>query len=183
MGYGAHIKVSRGAYDHHGIDVGGGEVIHYSGEMNAEKKNAVICRISKAEFAAGGSILIVIHEEGNCFSSEETVSRAEQHLGEGAGQYTLWGNNCEHFARWCKTGKKESKQVDRVVKGAIGGTVARGVATRIAGAALGPWGWVITGIGFLAGLLSDKDKTKPDDEHPKIEDKGEDKLEDSEGKQ
>ena len=169
MARGDHIKVARQLYDHHGIDVGNGEVIHYSGEMNAEKKNAVICRVSKAAFAEGGDILIVIHEEGSCYSPEETVCRAEKYLGNGLGKYDFLGNNCEHFARWCKTGKKESKQVERATKGLAVGYVARAVAMRAAGVALGPWGLVIAGIGILVGLSSDKDKTKPDDDTPKIE--------------
>ena len=182
MARGDHIKVSRGAYDHHGIDVGNGEVIHYSGEMNAEKKNAVICSVSKAAFAAGGKVDIVKHDD-KCYSRDETVRRAKKHLGEGLGKYDFLGNNCEHFARWCKTGTKESRQVQRVVKGVVGGALARGAAIRLFGASLGPVGAAIAAlIGFAVGSSSDKDQTKPDDDTPKVEGEGE-MLEGPEDKQ
>ena len=166
MARGDHIKVSRGLYSHHGIDVGNGEVIHYSGELPdlSEKKNAVVCRVSKTVFADGGKVLIVIHEEGNCFPPEETVRRAELHLGGGLRKYGIGLNNCEHFARWCKTGTKTSRQVEGAAAG-----LAVGNAARVAARAGGPWGWVIGGAIFLASLLLDKDKTKPDDDTPKIE--------------
>ena len=48
----------------------------------------------------------------NIFSPEETVNRAKIRLGEK--NYKLKTNNCEHFAIWCKTGIRESTQVDMV---------------------------------------------------------------------
>ena len=36
------------------------------------------------------------------YTPEETVIRARERIGET--QYSLWTNNCEHFAIWCKTG-------------------------------------------------------------------------------
>lgn len=45
------------------------------------------------------------------YSPEKTVERAESQLGKG--NYNLVFNNCEHFAVWCKTGVKESGQVDK----------------------------------------------------------------------
>ena len=34
--------------------------------------------------------------------------------------YDLFGNNCEHFAYWCKTGLKRSRQVRRATRAAAG---------------------------------------------------------------
>ena len=48
------------------------------------------------------------------FTPLETVARARSREGEQA--YTLLLNNCEHFAVWCKTGVKESFQVNRVLQ-------------------------------------------------------------------
>jgi hypothetical protein len=48
-------------------------------------------------------------------------------LGESG--YNLFGNNCEHFATWCKTGQWESQQVD--------GTVGSTATAAGLGAALG----------------------------------------------
>lgn len=49
----------------------------------------------------------------NNYSPEETISRARSKLGET--KYNLVVNNCEHFAIWCKTGIKESKQVEVIL--------------------------------------------------------------------
>ena len=48
------------------------------------------------------------------YSAKETVERAKSRIGET--QYNLALNNCEHFALWCKTGLKESSQVDDLWK-------------------------------------------------------------------
>lgn len=44
MARGDHVKVKRmgGLYTHHGIDLGDGRVIHYSGEVG-RKKDAAVC--------------------------------------------------------------------------------------------------------------------------------------------
>ena len=47
------------------------------------------------------------------YSGEETVKRARGELGKGG--YNLVCNNCEHFAIWCKTGLRESTQVNQAV--------------------------------------------------------------------
>ncbi len=47
------------------------------------------------------------------YSGEETITRARSKLGEGG--YNLAFNNCEHFAVWCKTGVKDSSQVNKIL--------------------------------------------------------------------
>lgn len=47
------------------------------------------------------------------YSGEETVRRARGELGKE--EYNLVTNNCEHFAIWCKTGLKESSQINRLI--------------------------------------------------------------------
>lgn len=47
------------------------------------------------------------------FSNEETIKRAKSRLGEN--QYSLYSNNCEHFAIWCRTGISDSQQVNKVL--------------------------------------------------------------------
>jgi len=44
------------------------------------------------------------------YTPEETVIRARERIGET--EYSLWSNNCEHFAIWCKTGISESHQIE-----------------------------------------------------------------------
>lgn len=62
------------------------------------------------------------------YSPEETVERAESQLGEG--DYNLVFNNCEHFAVWCKTGVKESSQVQRFLE-AVVGTIQKSQTHRV----------------------------------------------------
>ena len=48
------------------------------------------------------------------YTPEETVKRARSRVGER--KFLLHANNCEHFAVWCKTGVKQSYQVNAVIK-------------------------------------------------------------------
>ncbi|MCR4818306.1 MAG: lecithin retinol acyltransferase family protein [Fretibacterium sp.] len=48
------------------------------------------------------------------YSGAETVARARSKLGKEG--YSIAGNNCEHFAVWCRTGLKESSQVNKAVE-------------------------------------------------------------------
>ena len=60
MAKGDHIKVSRkGVYTHHGIDMGDGTVIHFSGEIADLGENATVERVSVEKFANGGKIKVV----------------------------------------------------------------------------------------------------------------------------
>ncbi|CAF3425205.1 unnamed protein product [Rotaria sp. Silwood1] len=54
---------------------------------------------------------VYLHHYDNipCFSNEETLERAFSQLGRRG--YSLLGNNCEHWARWCRTGEHYSEQV------------------------------------------------------------------------
>jgi hypothetical protein len=114
MSRGRHIKVRRRLYWHHGIDAGDGTVIHAIGEPGARKLGADIRRTSMAEFLRGGTAVEV--ESDVALPAEEIVARAEASLGQGA--YSLVWNNCEHFARWCQTGRPASAQVTRAAWGA-----------------------------------------------------------------
>lgn len=105
---GAHVAVSRGAYTHHGIYVGRGRVIHYSGELG-RKAEACICEISLSGFANGGRVYVV--RSTARYERDEIVRRARSRLGER--DYSLAANNCEHFARWCREGSHFSLQVER----------------------------------------------------------------------
>lgn len=63
---------------------------------------------------ANGIYLAFATGKYKVYSPEETVKRAYSRLGEKS--YNLIGNNCEHFAIWCKTGIAESYQVNAVLK-------------------------------------------------------------------
>lgn len=122
MARGDHIRVNRGLYWHHGIDMGDGTVIHAAGEPGRRKIGAVVRRTSADEFLRGGWPLRV--RATNSLPADEIVERARQALGRGG--YSLFFNNCEHFARWCQTGEFGSRQVERAAwAGAMAGLTVR----------------------------------------------------------
>ncbi|CAD5568827.1 lecithin retinol acyltransferase family protein [Escherichia coli] len=112
---GAHLSSDRSGYTHHGIYVGNGKVIHYSGLSNGLSKGC-ICETTLAEFVGGkNEVTIITHSNADrIYTPVKVVARARARLGEDA--YNVIFNNCEHFATWCVTGKAESKQVKSKVK-------------------------------------------------------------------
>lgn len=60
--------------------------------------------ISSSEFAR-------ILNEYHFYSAKETLRRAQSCINSPDWSYGPLGNNCEHFAIWCKTGIKYSAQV------------------------------------------------------------------------
>jgi hypothetical protein len=124
MASGDHIRVNRGLYWHHGIDLGDDTVIHAAGEPGRRKIGAIVRCTSMGEFLRGGRAVRV--EAFGSLPVEEVVQRARRALGQGG--YSLLFNNCEHFAYWCQTGQLGSRQVERA---ALTGTMA-GLAVRLA---------------------------------------------------
>ncbi|XP_071961427.1 phospholipase A and acyltransferase 1-like [Antedon mediterranea] len=127
----------RPTYYHYGVYIGNGEVIHLSGaEFNIKaKETAKVHRVTFKEFVGDDDD----NPEVECIPCPFFVNRQEVvRLAKSAEgdffrnrKYDLFFNNCEHFARWCH-GDSESKQVQKVVKGAIvGGAVALGVGLLI----------------------------------------------------
>lgn len=112
---GDHLYYSCGLYEHHGIYCGDilyknrhykEVVIHFEGKH----KRGQIRGISYNRFAYNRQVGVDQHEKDSCFTPETVIRRAINRLGEP--DYNLFGNNCEHFARWCKTGKSISNQVN-----------------------------------------------------------------------
>lgn len=106
---GAHLTTSRRGYTHHGLYVGDGRVVHYSG-LSGFWQCGPVEEVSLAGFSAGREVRIVVHP-GSVFSPEEIVRRARSRLGED--DYRLLTNNCEHFCNWCLNGVSHSAQVER----------------------------------------------------------------------
>lgn len=92
-----------GLYEHHGIDCGADEIIHYykGGDV------ATIARTPRNLFGRGGRIFV--KPQVTAFLPQNVVARAERRLGEQ--RYDFFTNNCEHFATWCKTGRSECDQL------------------------------------------------------------------------
>jgi hypothetical protein len=106
---GAHLTTLRRGYTHHGLHVGGGRVVHYSG-FSGFWQCGPVEEVSLSRFSAGRELRIVHHPK-SVFSPEEIVRRASSRLGEN--DYRLLTNNCEHFCNWCLDGVSRSAQVER----------------------------------------------------------------------
>lgn len=137
------VRRMAGAYQHYGIYIGGGEVIHYAApggdfgdsicvhktafdrfldggegfalEFSQNYTGNVIAPLpASSPFGAIKTVADLIKSIGyRVYSGKETVQRAYSRLGEN--KYSLIFNNCEHFALWCKTGISESRQVEAVL--------------------------------------------------------------------
>ena len=105
----AHLTTSRRGYTHHGVCVGRGRVVRYSG-FSGFWQYGPVEEVSLARFANGRSVQIVDHPESQ-YAPEEIARRARSRLGEN--DYRLLTNNCEHFCKWCLSGVSRSAQVER----------------------------------------------------------------------
>jgi len=142
---GDHVYYNCSTYTHHGIDCGDGTVIHYN------KNNAMVSRISWANFASTKTVFV--KEYGLHDRPDIVVLRAEGRLEEDA--YDLCGNNCEHFATWCKTGKHASQQVKNAAAvgiGASGSGAAVAGSLGVVSAAEAAAG--LSGAGIMSGLAT-----------------------------
>ncbi len=119
--HGDHIYVKRTGrfYSHHGIYTGEGTVIHYKGEEK-EKKDPMVMETDLAGFLKGGKLKR--REYKKRLPLPDTLKIAKEQLS--IRDYSLAFNNCEHFATFCATGKKKSKQIRRTFGVIIGVTFA-----------------------------------------------------------
>lgn len=108
MSVGDMLVTQRSGYTHHGVDIGNGRVIHYSGFANGFEGGKIELT-SMWRFRAGRRLVRIKPESR---SGSHPVLRGLTRLGED--EYNLIANNCEHFAEWCANGVHRSHQVDRV---------------------------------------------------------------------
>ncbi|MGF6769920.1 hypothetical protein P3T18_002399 [Paraburkholderia sp. GAS199] len=104
---GAHLVTQRRGYEHHGIYVGNGRVVHYAGFASSAHRGPVE-EVELARFAAGHPLTIRTTPSAR-YVGDEAVQRARSRLGEN--RYRLLTNNCEHFCSWCLLGESRSEQV------------------------------------------------------------------------
>lgn len=110
---GSHVVTPRRGYLHHGIYVGSGRVVHYSGLAYGLRRGPVE-EISLAGFTNGRSIRVRASARPSRFEGCEVVRRARSRVGENS--YRLFSNNCEHFCEWCVYGEHRSYQVDALLR-------------------------------------------------------------------
>jgi hypothetical protein len=104
---GAHLITQRRGYEHHGIYVGAGKVVHYAGFAKSAHRGPVE-EVALEQFADGHAVAVRPHPFPK-YAGEETVLRARSRLGEN--RYRQLTNNCEHFCAWCLLGESRSEQV------------------------------------------------------------------------
>lgn len=147
---GDHIAADRGPYSHHGIYIGENQVIHFTG-VSKRPEDAFIHIDTFEAFSSGDAVRVIHYAE--CFPAEEVVRRAQGSVGQSG--YHLFASNCEHLARWCKTGHHESQQVRHIAASAVGmgGSASLGVGSISlvagAGAVAG-----LSGPGIMSGLAA-----------------------------
>ena len=126
---GDHLCVRRHGlfYSHHGIYMGNGRVVHYTGQEGKEKKNPNVKETGLEEFLRGGTLKRRNYKKRH--SPTETLKVVERYLADD--NYSLLFNNCEHFATYCVTGRRKSRQIKQAVGGVavIMGAIA-GIAIR-----------------------------------------------------
>jgi hypothetical protein len=121
-------------YQHHGIDLGDGTVIHARPhDFRNPFGGGRVVRTSRAEFAQAAAVK-VRNEPPAIYSPDDVAERALAHVGREG--YDLVVDNCEHFATWCATGRRASRQVD-IVMARMAAAVSRTTAAFSARAAVG----------------------------------------------
>jgi hypothetical protein len=106
---GSHLVTPRRLYRHHGIYVGNGRVIHYSGLARGLRRGPVE-DVSLEDFGHGHEIRV--RHDLQLFDCYEVVERARSRLGEQ--RYRILTNNCEHFCAWALRGESYSMQLEQL---------------------------------------------------------------------
>jgi len=109
---GAHLVTPRKWYEHHGVYVGNGRVVHYAGFSRMFHRGPVE-EIPLEKFAKRFGFRIELHATP-AFSPEEIIGRARTRLGED--RYGVLSNNCEHFVHWGVSGRARSGQVEKLLE-------------------------------------------------------------------
>ncbi|MDR1867461.1 MAG: lecithin retinol acyltransferase family protein [Treponema sp.] len=124
------IYADRGLYKHYGIYSDDLHVIHFAAEQGEEinATNAYIYETTLEKFLKGNAGFVDNTSLAQ-YSPQEIIRRARANIGTGKGDYNLMFHNCEHFARWCKTGKAYSIQVRNAITttAAVAGTIVSGL--------------------------------------------------------
>lgn len=121
---GAHLVTSQHGYEHHGIYVGSGMVVHYGGFLTGLNRRPVE-QVPLACFADGRQVHIKSHSRPR-YSPLEVVPWARSRLGEDP--YRFANIRFEHFCEWCLSGISRSERIERLwawPRDAVGAVVRR----------------------------------------------------------
>jgi hypothetical protein len=102
-------------YRHYGIEVEDGNVIHFICESIHYIHEGMIKKTTMEDFLKDG-VKRIDYDIPYKFSRDHVVKRAYSRLNTKFDGYSIYHNNCEHFAAWCANGSRVCKQV-RFAKG------------------------------------------------------------------
>jgi hypothetical protein len=105
------LKVNRGLYDHYGIAANKKNVIEFGHESRFKRKSLRVAKVPFDKFANGDPVQLE-HPLGP-YNPKDVVKRASSYIGQDYGNYSILGNNCEHFARDMAEGRRHSTQVEK----------------------------------------------------------------------
>jgi hypothetical protein len=91
---GDHLCVDKGLYSHHGLYIGGRDVLHYD--------NGHVYTIKLDDFL--GPQYWEIVDSPLIYEIDVAIQRGLSRLGES--KYNIVLNNCEHFVIWCRGGSE-----------------------------------------------------------------------------
>jgi|HubBroStandDraft_4_1064222.scaffolds.fasta_scaffold157777_2 hypothetical protein len=123
---GSHLVTPRFVFNHHGIYVGCGRVVHY-GSLMRSPPGGPVREVSLECFAQGHPVWIRSHALPR-FRRLEVIRRARARIGENS--YRLLSHNCEHFCEWCLYGEPRSHQVGKPQLIPLVARLFRGAARR-----------------------------------------------------
>ena len=123
MAMGDQLRVYRGGYWHHGIDVGDGTVVHFGAKGDGLR--AGVSQTEMDAFLLGSTLVERLPAHRSPFPPDEIVERAMGMVGRQP--YNLLLNNCESIAGFCQGLEPESPQVKSFNRRALKDVKERGV--------------------------------------------------------
>ncbi|KAM9470551.1 retinoic acid receptor responder 3-like [Clarias gariepinus] len=129
------IEIDRGAYQHWGIYVGDGYIIHLvssdfaqaaSNSLACMMENKAVVKKEKLSDVAGNDKYTINNQLDTKYKPhpvDEILKEAESFVGKDL-PYSVVSKNCEHFVTCLRYGKPESQQVQKAVEVGIGMGVA-----------------------------------------------------------
>ncbi|NRD52078.1 hypothetical protein D7Y11_14075 [Corallococcus sp. AB018] len=141
---GTILRVGRTGFWHYGVYVGGDEAVHFTSADSDVSANNRVMRTGMSKFLGDAEeFQILKFPERVCgrrvYSGRATCARAIEKIG--LGDYSFLGNNCQHFAVWCKSGVAISGQTVVVNGGESDSPVYR-ARIEASTSAMGLLGWV-----------------------------------------
>lgn len=117
---GCHIRVKVNNYYHHGIYIGGGEVVQFGLPFDpltaSDSCQIKVMRSPLKDFTMGNNFIEVYkYSKKELRKKQKDSDIIETALSlVGSGDYNILTNNCEHFANYCCFKKKRSEQIDEI---------------------------------------------------------------------